>query len=278
MNKYVINGQTLTDIAESIRNKTGRPDPLTPSEMATEISGISGGGQELADSIANRTITKFSSTIESIGPYAFAQCKSLESVDLPNAINIGERGFVFCENLTNINLPVVETLGTAALSYLYNLETVVLPKVISLPSECFNGDKVLVSVDAPNALTVNSICFGSCSSLESVSLPVATLIESNAFKGCVSISLIDLPKAIKLNWAPFDGCSSLTAVILRSPTLCTINVNTTFINTPIASGTGYIYVPKSLVEEYKQATNWTTYADQIRAIEDYPEITGGAQA
>ena len=45
--------------------------------------------------------------------------------------------------------------------------------------------------------------------------------------------------------------------------------------TLIASGTGYIYVPKALVDSYKSATNWTTYASQIRAIEDYPDVTGG---
>lgn len=43
----------------------------------------------------------------------------------------------------------------------------------------------------------------------------------------------------------------------------------------IEQGGGYVYVPKDLVESYKVATNWSAIADQIRAIEDYPEITGG---
>ena len=42
-----------------------------------------------------------------------------------------------------------------------------------------------------------------------------------------------------------------------------------FKNTPIASGTGYIYVPRALVDSYKVATNWATYAAQFRALEDY---------
>jgi hypothetical protein len=46
--------------------------------------------------------------------------------------------------------------------------------------------------------------------------------------------------------------------------------------TKIANGEGYIYVPASMVDSYKSASNWSTYAAQIRAIEDYPEITGGA--
>jgi hypothetical protein len=53
------------------------------------------------------------------------------------------------------------------------------------------------------------------------------------------------------------------------------NKTNIFASTPIASGTGYIYVPAALVDSYKGATNWSTYAAQIRAIEDYPEITGG---
>jgi hypothetical protein len=36
-----------------------------------------------------------------------------------------------------------------------------------------------------------------------------------------------------------------------------------------------IYVPRELVDAYKVATNWSTHADNIRAIEDYPEICGG---
>ena len=45
--------------------------------------------------------------------------------------------------------------------------------------------------------------------------------------------------------------------------------------TKIHSGQGYVYVPAALVDSYKAAANWQNYADQIRAIEDYPEITGG---
>jgi hypothetical protein len=37
----------------------------------------------------------------------------------------------------------------------------------------------------------------------------------------------------------------------------------------IGAGTGYIYVPTALIEEYKSATNWSTYATQFRALEDY---------
>ena len=58
--------------------------------------------------------------------------------------------------------------------------------------------------------------------------------------------------------------------------MATLANTNAFTNTPIKSGAGYIYVPAALVDSYKAATNWSVYADQIRAIEDYPDITGGA--
>ena len=64
----------------------------------------------------------------------------------------------------------------------------------------------------------------------------------------------------------------LKALILRNTSaVCTLNLSVTFGNTPIglANGGGYIYVPSALIEDYKVATNWATYADRIRAIESY---------
>lgn len=67
----------------------------------------------------------------------------------------------------------------------------------------------------------------------------------------------------------FKSCTSLIAVILRAPVVATMSDKYTFQNTPIASGTGYIYVPDELVDSYKNATNWTVYADQIKPLSEY---------
>ena len=44
MSKYVIDSETLTDIADAIRAKTGDSASMTPLEMPDEIASISGGG------------------------------------------------------------------------------------------------------------------------------------------------------------------------------------------------------------------------------------------
>ena len=43
MSKYLIDSETLTDIADAIREQTGDSNPIAVSSMATQISSISGG-------------------------------------------------------------------------------------------------------------------------------------------------------------------------------------------------------------------------------------------
>ena len=105
---------------------------------------------------------------------------------------------------------------------------------------------------------------------------MATL-GGSAFEGC-AINKIDVGKVSQIAASTFNSCSNLETVILRltSKTCTLANVNA-FNGTLIAKGAGYIYVPKALIEDYKVATNWITFAEQFRAIEDYPEICGGAE-
>ena len=103
-----------------------------------------------------------------------------------------------------------------------------------------------------------------------------TSIGSSAFSGCYKLTTADFQAITSIGSNAFIGCSALTALILRSEAMVT--VSSSFGNTPIASGTGYIYVPSALVNSYKVASNWSAYAEQIRAIEDYPDICGGESA
>ena len=41
-----------------------------------------------------------------------------------------------------------------------------------------------------------------------------------------------------------------------------------FDGSPIQNGTGYIYVPDTLLSDFQSATNWTKYASQIKGISE----------
>ena len=96
-----------------------------------------------------------------------------------------------------------------------------------------------------------------------------------SFARCSNLAKIDFDVLEEMQDTDFYQCSALTTVIIRSPAVCTMSDSDAFKSTPIESGTGYVYVPAALVDSYKAATNWSVYADQIRAIEDYPDICGG---
>ena len=97
-----------------------------------------------------------------------------------------------------------------------------------------------------------------------------TSIGVYAFYFCQSLTSVHFPAATSIDDEAFYLCRKLTSLILRVTTqVCTLLRNNAFSNTPIASGTGYIYVPAALIDSYKTATNWTTYANQFRALESY---------
>lgn len=157
-----------------------------------------------------------------------------------------------------------------------DIVTVKMSNVTSIDNGCFRDCIKLKNVYMPKLQKLaNMFVFFNCSSLEKIHLPSLKSVAGNGhFQQCVVLREADLPELANINAIMFDNCSALDMVILRkSDGICTLaNVNA-FTSTPIASGTGYVYVPSALVEDYKAATNWSTYADQIRAIEDYPEIT-----
>lgn len=90
----------------------------------------------------------------------------------------------------------------------------------------------------------------------------------HAFSACTALTMVDVPNVTSIAENAFNGCSALIALILRGATVCTMSSANALTNSAIANGTGYICVPSALVDSYKSATNFSTYADQFKAIED----------
>lgn len=156
------------------------------------------------------------------------------------------------------------------------LKRVRLANATSVGNYNFYDCDVLESIDLPEATGTIGTYFGySCKNLVSANLPKATSLNSYAFQSASKIEFLDLPMVGNISNYGFRYCSSLTTVILRkTDAICTLGGSSAFVSTPIASKTGYIYVPSALIENYKGATNWSKYSSQFRAIEDYPDICG----
>lgn len=106
-------------------------------------------------------------------------------------------------------------------------------------------------------------------------------LYNNAMRRCENLIKVDMKRPVEFGSYALADCANLEALIMRKGLTETNKmpklVFNSLMSTKIENGTGYIYVPSEYVEDFKSATNWSIYADQIRAIEDYPEITGGAE-
>lgn len=142
-------------------------------------------------------------------------------------------------------------------------------RVTTVGLYAFTNITSLTSVDFPLVTTIKSNAFQYCSKLVSVNFPLVTSIGSSAFGYCAKITRMDFPLVTEINTSAFNRCTELRVLILRSSSMATLKATSAFSNTPIASGKGYVYVPSALIDTYKTATNWSTYADKFRALEDY---------
>lgn len=158
-----------------------------------------------------------------------------------------------------------------------SLKRVNLPNVTTLGSYTFNSCESLVSADLPSVTSaIPTYCFTSCSALTYVNTPNATGANNYSFQDTTALEKLDLLGTGSFGSYSFRR-SGITALIIRNNTtkLSKLSSSNAFTDCPIENGAGYIYFYREYVESYKAATGWANFAEQIRAIEDYPEITGG---
>ena len=195
-------------------------------------------------SIVNRSIAgSFSSDMFfNIRDGAFRYCSSLTSVSFPNATSIGGRAFNNCTGLTSVSIPNATSIGTQAF---YNCSS-------------------LTSVSIPGATSIGDFAFHNCRKLTSVSIPGATSIGQYAFYDCRSLTSASFPEVTSIDVYAFNSCSALTTLYIgtESNTVCTLSSKNA-----IPSSVTDIYVPASLVDSYKSATNWSTFASKIKSVE-----------
>ena len=223
------------------------------------------GDEETFRNIVERTITEFEdSEIEVIGKYAFYNCTNLISVSLPAVTSLEGNAFCYCKALTSISLPAVTSIGEYAFRSCSSLTSVSLPVATSIGANAVSQCTNLISVSLPAVTSLEGNAFGYCKALTSISLPAVTSIGNDAFRGCSSLTSVSLPVATNIGNGAFSECSSLTTLYIgtESDTVCTLsNTNA------IPSSIGAIYVPYNLVDSYKTAANWSSFASKIKAYD-----------
>ena len=138
-----------------------------------------------------------------------------------------------------------------------------------IASYTFYGNTTLESVNFLAATSIASYAFYGCTALQRATFAEATSISTYGFRNCEALKRVDFSNLQNIGNNVFLGSSVLTTVIIRTSAVCKLANKNSFTDTPIASGTGFIYVPDSLIDSYKSASNWSIFATQFRALEDY---------
>ena len=131
--------------------------------------------------------------------------------------------------------------------------------------EAFAGCSNLISVSLPVCEYIGGETFSGCTSLSDVYIPNCSTVEAAAFKKCKALQNISLPVCSYIGLLAFKS-TNINNIVLGSTSVCSLSISTAFEDTPIALGTGSIYVPASLVDAYKSATNWSYFSTQIFPI------------
>ena len=219
--------------------------------------------------------------VETIGNVAFKSTK-LKSISLPNAWSIGEDAFASCHELTEIDFPKMTYLPSLAFSFCEKLKTVNIPKVNTIRNRSFSGCSSLSNIVLREVLSIGESAFYNCTNLTNVNIPLVGTIPKGAFENCTQLTKVDLHKVTSIGDQAFYGCENLTALIIRTTSTVCVTSFSALVDTPIVQGTGHIYVPSAMYENYRagyepamnEAGLTGMFDIMFRKIEDYPEICG----
>lgn len=240
------NNSTIATLADA-----GTKTLLTRGTFLNYDVGLQDGTETCEDRyIAGTLVSYYDPVATSIGYFAFGRFSSvLSTVNFPNVTNIGVSAFYNCASLTTLSFP----------------------KVVTIESTAFYLCRILSTVAFPSATTIGVNAFGNCSLLTTISFPNATNISSSAFAICTSLSVVSFPKATVIGSRAFYNCMQLSALYLTGSSLVTLENSTAFSMTPISDSTylghfGSIYVPNSLLANYKAAANWSLYSSRFVGV------------
>ena len=172
---------------------------------------------------------------------------SVQKIEIGNGItSVGDSAFYYCYSLASITIPdSLTNIGSSAFHYCYSLASITIPdSLTNIGDSAFSNCVSLASITISDSVTsIANGAFHYCYSLASITIPDSvTNIGAYAFGFCNSLAFYD-----------FTACTTV-------PTLANTNAFT-----DIAADC-QIRVPASLVDAWKTATNWSTYADHIVGV------------
>ncbi len=253
-----------------ISTSAGTVDDIDDAKIQLEIGSIatdykpynSATFTPTADGVVNGVTSLYpNTTLTTDTDGVIIDCEYYKDIDVNDIIE---------RKVTAYTNPKIKTVGYSAFQNCKVLASVNLPNVTYIDGAGFMNCELLKFVNIPNVTNINGAAFQNCNALTSINLPSVTTMSSAVFYNCTSLITVDFSAITNFTGGVFANCKALKTVVIRNNTMCTLGTTSAFSNCTLINGTGgYIYVPSSLIDTYKTATNWVTYASKFRALEDY---------
>ncbi|WP_419574611.1 leucine-rich repeat protein [Ruminococcus sp.] len=133
-------------------------------------------------------------SVEYIGSMAFEECINLREVKLPKSLyTICEETFYGCESLESITLPDVVNIGESAFAHCISLKNIAIPESVEFGIDdsaflnCTSLQKVTVN---GNIQQIGSAVFMNCENLKSINIPKSVeSIGNDVFEFCDNVTI-----------------------------------------------------------------------------------------
>lgn len=237
-----------------------------PADIMVTAEG--GGVDTLAAFVEGAT--EITSNASFVGRNAFRTNFAVKKVNFPMAAEVMANAFYYANEIEEVYVPEALTVAEAAFYAVKKLEKVDVSRATSLEGAAFQGCEKLSQILCSDVEKIGNSTFRNCKALTELYAPKAKQLNPYMCYNCISLQYVELGDVSGYVFNnSFNQCSALTAVVMRQTKLITLENVNAFSNTPIANGEGYIYIPSALVQKYQAATNWSTFANQFRSLEDY---------
>lgn len=158
--------------------------------------------------------------IDTIGPYAFIQCFSLDSIQMPEGLKVIQHdAFNFCSSMRNLLIPsTVISIEESAFKYCGTPTITINNAPVEIHEHAFDGCE-MVSIDfGNNARAIKGNAFTYCTHLQSVYIPESVeIIGDSTFLGCINLLDIYLPQSLtNMPHSMCRGCIRLRDITIPS--------------------------------------------------------------
>ena len=236
MEKYNINIETLTGIADAIRQHSDSSELIAVKNLAGEIANLPviqqgitwdafdeegwvteatfiGAENTIPDELFRSTTdtgghhgiycrlqkVNLPTTITKIGQYAFSYCYLLPSFDFSNIEEISKCAFMGCENLVLTDFPPkLKVMPQSVFSNCPKVSFTELPSGVEYDVSACSSMTGLTHIKMPDDWThIPDSCFSGCSNLVSVEFPPnLTRLGGWCFSLCQKLALKELPETL----------------------------------------------------------------------------------